>query len=146
MRSLRREIVRAKRGRRAVGVAELGERLRDGLVQIPATAAEKSRLESDRAEPVRLLADEGRRIAAGRARVIGGRPVGVQAEGTPGLSLPGPTEPDGLVLSASRWPHQRRDREPAGPTLLKRCEALPHGIVERTLHMTRDDRVPPVQY
>ena len=38
------------------------------------------------------------------------------------------------------------DGEAARPALLQSAEPFPDIVVQRTLHMTRDDRVPPVQY
>jgi len=70
--------------------------------------------------------------------------VRVVAERATSRRLAGALEPDGLVLTRrSIWrSHQSRDREPARPQLLERREARPDGVVERSLHVAGDDRVP----
>ena len=78
--------------------------------------------------------------------MVGRGPVRVQPERPTSLRLARPIEPESRVLAGRRRPHQCRDRQPAGPTHLESAEPLPDSIVERPLHMTRDDRVPPVQY
>src|SRR5690348_17534875 len=49
-----------------------------------------------------------------------------------------------LFRSVGRRAHERRNRKAAGPSPLELREAPPHIVVERTLHMTRDDGVPSV--
>src|SRR3954451_17042154 len=147
MRSLVSEIRGPERGRGAVGIAEVGNGIRNSFVEVPAAAAEKGRLETDRTEPVPLLAHEAGGIhLSGRARMIRRRPVGVQAERPTRLGLTRTFEPASLVLPGRRGPHERGDREAARPALLYLGEPPPDLVVQWALHMARDDRVPPVQY
>src|SRR2546430_15575785 len=82
---------------------------------------------------------------AARARVIRSAPVGVEAEGAAGEGLARPLQPERLVLSLRRRPHERRDREAAGTAFLESGKVPPRLVVERPLHMARDDRIPPAQ-
>ena len=72
--------------------------------------------------------------------------MGVQSERAESLRLSCALEPELLVLALARRTHQGGDRKATGPPRLQLREALPHLVVERTLHMTRDDGVPSVQY
>ena len=127
MRRVAGEVRRPERGRGAVGVAEVGDRLGDVLVDVPAAAAEEARLEADSARasvPCSRTSAGG--IAAGRPRVVGRGPVRVQAERA---AAPPPRAParasSCLVLAVGRRPHQRRDREAAGRPLLQRARSAP---------------------
>src|SRR5205823_4210351 len=140
------EIAGAKRGGRAIHEAQLGERLRDVDVHVPAAAAEERDLEAAGAEPPGLLAHARRRVAAARRpSVTGRRPVRVEAERPVRGSRAGPAQPEDLVLSRPgiRWPHQRRDPESTGPPLLECREPAPDLVIERPLDVAGDDRVPP---
>ena len=58
--------------------------------------------------------------------------------------LPGTLEPGRLILAERRirGSHQRRDRESARPPRLHQGEPGPDRVVERSLHVAGDDRVP----
>ena len=59
-------------------------------------------------------------------------------------SFPGTLEPGRLILAERRirGSHQRRDRESARPPRLHQGEPGPDRVVERSLHVAGDDRVP----
>ena len=80
----------------------------------------------------------------GRARVVGRGPVRVMPERAPRGCLPRAREPGRLVLSVARVrrSHQRRDGEASGPRVLERGEPGPDRVVERSLNVAGDDRVP----
>jgi hypothetical protein len=146
---VRRTVVELRRPegrRRAVGVPELGDGARDIRVEVPTAAAEELRLESRRSQPLTLLAHERGRVASRRPCVVGRRPVRVQTERRELLRLACALDPELRVLLRRGRPHQRRDREASGTAALQPSEAAPHLVVERTLHMTRDDGIPSVQY
>jgi hypothetical protein len=73
-----------------------------------------------------------------------GRPVRVQAEGPPGRRLVGACEPGRLVLPGRPVgrPHQRGDSKSARGALVQARESRPDAIVERSLDVAGDDRVP----
>ena len=144
-RSPAREVRRTCCPRRAVDVAELRAGLGDLDVRVPAAAAEQRRGEAalpQAALPRRATLRAGR--VAGRARVVGRRPVRVVAERAARCSLARALEPGRLVLAVRRVrrSHERRDREAAGPRVLERGEPRPDGVVERSLNVAGDDRVP----
>jgi hypothetical protein len=66
------------------------------------------------------------------------------AERATSRSLASPRKPDRLVLAERRirGPHERGDRESAGPRLLQPREPGPCRIVERSLNVAGHDRVP----
>src|SRR5581483_4118870 len=136
----------AERRRGAVRVAELGQRLRERLVHVPAAAAEDGRLEAVRAKPRRLAADAlGVLRPGGRGpRPLGGDEVRVVAERPPCRGLPRPRQPALRVLPRRPvgWAHERRDPEAARASGLQCREARPAGVVERTRDVAGDDRVP----
>ncbi|OLD99990.1 MAG: hypothetical protein AUG91_05440 [Actinobacteria bacterium 13_1_20CM_4_69_9] len=140
------EVRRTERRRAAIRVAELRHDARDVAVEVPAAAAEQPHVEPDRAEPLALLAHEPGGVAAPWPGMIGRRPVRMQPEGPELLRLARALEPQLFVLAAGGRADQRGDREPPGPAPLKVREAPPHLLVQWTLHMTRDDGVPSVQY
>src|SRR5438105_13335022 len=74
------EIARAKSRPGAIRKAELGQRLCDVFVQVPAAAAEERNAEAARTQPLGLPSHEPRRVAPARACVIGSGPVRVEAE------------------------------------------------------------------
>src|SRR5581483_1992225 len=65
---------------RAIDETELRDDRADGVVGVPAAAAEEARLEAALAQPFRLGANARGRVPAGRARVRRARPVRVQPE------------------------------------------------------------------
>ena len=71
------------------------------------------------------------------------RPVRVLTERATGRGGPRPEGPASLVLAARAicGPHQRRDRETSRTSLLERSEALPDGVIERSLNVAGHDRV-----
>ena len=80
----------------------------------------------------------------GRAWVGPGE-VRVMAERPPVGRLPGPGQPEPLVVLPGlrvRRPDQRRDREASGPALLERREGSPDTVVERSFDVARDHCVP----
>ncbi len=68
----------------------------------------------------------------------------VVAERPARRSFPSTSEPAGLVLPrrSVAGPHQRRDREAAGAPFLQRREPCPEAVVERSLDVAGDNRVP----
>jgi hypothetical protein len=65
----------------------------------------------------------------------------VLAEWASGRGFPRAIDPAGLVLprrSVGR-PHQRRDREAAGPASLETREQRPDAVVQGPLDVARDD-------
>ena len=123
-----REVRRPPRARRAVDVAELRAGERDGAVRVPPAAAEERRPEAVRLEPRTLAPHTLARGAARGPRVGRAREVRVMAERPPVGCLPGPGQPELLVVLPClrvRRPDQRRDREPSGPALLERREGRP---------------------
>ncbi len=130
-----REIRRTGRPRGAVHVAELGTRVGNVGVRVPAAAAEERRRESHvpeprtleanartRLVPVRPLALLARSRIAGRPCVVGSGPVRVVAERPPCRGLAGALEPHALVLPGRRVgrSHERCDPNPPGR---RRCSA-----------------------
>ena len=120
-------ILREVRGtldaRRAVDVAELRARGGDGVVRVPAAAAEERRRESALGQPRALATNAVARVAAGRSRVRRAREVGVMAERAPAGGLARAAKPRLLVALAGvrvRRTDERRDRKPAGPAPLQR--------------------------
>jgi hypothetical protein len=70
----------------------------------------------------------------------------VQTERAQRLGLTRTLEPHLLVLACTRRAHQGGDREATRSAPLQPRETPPDLVVEWTLHMTRDDGVPSVQY
>src|SRR5437588_2194341 len=147
-----REVRRPERGRGAVGVAELGDRLRDVLVRVPAAAAEERRLESCLTEPCPFPADTSRRPRLGArpvpgtadgARLPRAAPVRVVAE-RPELGGAARTlQPARLDLArlGVRWAHEGGDPEAGRPRRLERLEACPDAVVERSFDVAGNDGV-----
>ena len=129
---------------RAVDVPELRTRLRDLDVGVPAPSAEQPRRERELAEPRALGEDALTGRTARGPSVVGSGPVCVVSERPVCSGLAGTLEPHGLVLPERevRRPHQRRDPEATGTPALQRGEMRPDGVVERSLHVAGDDRVP----
>src|SRR5436190_2282913 len=140
------EVRRTERGRGAVGVAELRDGARNVAVEVPATTTEQPDAEADGAQPLSLLAHDRSGISGRRPRVVGRGPVRVEAERPELLRLARALEPALAVLAPGGRTHQSRDREPSGAPPLQLREPAPYLLIQRTLHMTRDDGVPSVQY
>jgi hypothetical protein len=70
--------------------------------------------------------------------------VRVVAERAARRGRAGALEPARRILAGALvgWPQQRGHREPTRPPLLQACERAPDRIVERTLDVAGDDRVP----
>ncbi len=140
----RSEVRRPRRPGRAVHVAERRARIRHLGIRVPAPAAEERRLEAERSQAGALLMHPLSGPAARRPGVVGRGPVRVVSERPSRGRLARPLEPQGLVLARAgiRRPDQRGDRESARPTTLERREPCPYFVVERSFHVTGDDRVP----
>src|SRR5207245_2907679 len=127
------EVARTKRRPRAVGEAELRERLREALVHVPAAAAKQRDRKPTLPKPVGLLPHERGRISIRRPRMVRSGPVRVQAERSLLACRPRPRQPFMLVLAGAGigWPHQRGDPKARGTTLLESRASVTHGDVVR---------------
>src|SRR5581483_4822485 len=125
--------------RSAVDEAEFRDGRAHGLVRVPAAAAEVAGLESALAHPFRFVADPRRGIAVDGPRVRGARPVRVQAERRAGGGGAGALEPWLLRFTVVRVgrTHECDHVEAARPTALEPIEAVPGGVVQRTLDVAR---------
>src|SRR5919204_2051004 len=140
------EVAGTKRRCGAVDIAELRNCLRHGLVEIPAAAAEELGAQIVRMEPLALLTHESPRVTRRRSGVIRRSPVSVETKRAVGFRLARTFEPQLFALAVTRRPHQCGDCESCWSPFLQRSKPLPDLVVERTLHMARDDGVPSVQY
>src|SRR5438270_1467408 len=125
--------------RRAVDEPELRDGRAHSIVGVPAAAAEVARVEAALPHPFRLVANTRRGIAVDRPRMRGARPVRVQAEWRAGGSCACALEPRFLRLAVLRigGTHERDHVEAPGAAALEPVEALPGGVVQRTLDVAR---------
>ena len=140
----RREVRRSHGTRRAVRDAELRARFRDPEVGEPTASAEERRREPELSEPRPLGQDPLTGRTARRPRVVGRRPVRVMTERPVCGSSAGAFDPCDLVLTEREVgrTHQGRNPESPGAPSLECREACPDGVVQRSLHVAGDDRVP----
>ena len=135
-----------RRARRAVDVAELGAGFGDVGVRVPAAAAEERRRETELSQPARPRRERARPVSpSGRPRVVRGWSSACGGRAGPERSsLAGALEPDASSSPAPRRPAacSAAIAKPPGPTPLQRDEARPHRVVERSLNVAGDDRVP----
>ena len=139
------EVRRTRRARRAVDVAELRAGLRDLVVRVPAAAAEERRREPELAQPRSL----GTHALAGARRPSGahgrapssacggraGRARRPRARARPRRSSSSPNAASAGRMSAAI-------AKAARTRSLQRREPRPDRVVERSLNVAGDDRVP----
>ena len=140
-----REVRRSRRTRRAVRVAELRARLGHVGIRVPASPAEQGRREAELPHPPAFPADalaRSRPPSAGHGRERSSACGGRAGRGAAAARARSSQAASSSPAPASAGRTQRRHREATRPSLLERREAGPDGVVERSLDVAGDDRVP----
>ncbi len=137
------EVRRTVVARCAIHVPEVRARLGDLQVGVPPPSTEQCG--GSQLAHSRTLGEHARpRVPLRGPSVVRCRPVCVMPERPARGGFPGTLEPGRLILAERRirGSHQRRDRESARPPRLHQGEPGPDRVVERSLHVAGDDRVP----